>query len=124
MNAIWDLEERAGRLIREIRLLGCLSQKDLARLPDISSSIMADHERGRGSSIETFRSVLRGPGRVDDVLEHLEEHYSESTPMKLLRVSKRKPMRAQRAPKKPSRTKIQRIQKHIKGDCHSNEVAP
>lgn len=98
--SIRDLETKAGRLVKELRLLRGMSQEELARLSDCSISTVANLENARGTSLETFLKVLRSLDRADDVLEHLDEYYDQPTPMELLRASKRKPMRPQRAPRK------------------------
>lgn len=78
---IRDLEAMTGKLIKELRLLRGLSQAELARLSDVSTSTVANLECARGTSLETFLWVLRSLEQADDLLDHLDEYFDFPTPM-------------------------------------------
>lgn len=99
MEPITELENRTGRILREIRLNRGISQKELARLSDLSVSTVANLERGRGASLQTFLRAVRALDRLD-FLDSLDEGLDGPTPMQLLRASESTRKGPRRAPRK------------------------
>ncbi|WP_404289201.1 helix-turn-helix transcriptional regulator [Glutamicibacter arilaitensis] len=99
MKSIDSLERRTGELVREARLGRDITQAELARNSDLSLSAVQNLEAGRGVKLETFLRVLRALDRLD-VIESLNEGYSDVSPMEALRLSQNRPARPQRASKR------------------------
>lgn len=99
MENVYDLEAKVGRLVREARLGRDMSQVELAHQSNVTVSTIQNLERGKGAQLKTFLMVLRSLERLD-IIDSLDERYSEPSPMELLRKSQNKPARPQRASRK------------------------
>lgn len=99
MEPIEVLEQRTGRLVREARLGRDMSQAELARISNLSISTVRKLESGSGANLETFLRVLRTLDRLD-VIDSLDEGFSEPSPMAKLRIAKKLSARRQRASRK------------------------
>lgn len=99
MEPIEQLEHRTGRLVREARLGRDMSQAELARVSNLSISTVRKLESGRGANLETFLRVLRAIDRLD-VIDTLDEGFSQPSPMVQLRLAKKLTARPQRASRK------------------------
>lgn len=101
LASVTETEKRIGRIIRGLRLSRELSQEELARLTDLSTSTIANIEHARGASLTTFIRVLRALDRLD-IVDVLDEGYDDQqlSPMEMLRALKKKEVaRRQRAPR-------------------------
>ena len=94
-----EWQRAIGVWLRESRLARELDQETVARLADISTRSLRNLESGDGSSLSTLIKTVRALER-DDWLEQLDEGIDEPSPLELLRESRNRPMRPQRAPRR------------------------
>jgi len=94
-----EWQRTLGGWVRDARLARELDQQTLAESADISVKAVRGLETGDGSSLSTVIKVVRALGR-EDWLEQLDEGAGEPSPLELLRESRRRPMRPQRAPRR------------------------
>jgi hypothetical protein len=76
-----------------------IDQQSVAQRADISIKALRGLETGDGSSLSTLIKVVRALER-EDWLEQLDEGAGEPSPLELLRESRNRPMRPQRAPRR------------------------
>ncbi|MEO8261209.1 MAG: hypothetical protein ABI566_01455 [Pseudolysinimonas sp.] len=88
-----------GAALRDARLARRIDQETLSRLADISSKSLRNLEGGEGSTLGTLIKVTRALGR-EDWLAALDEGSDQLSPLEMLRQSRRRPGRPQRAPRR------------------------
>lgn len=98
-RTIDEWQQALGGWLRDGRLGRGLDQQSLAELADVSVRALRGLERGDGSSLGTVIKVVRALGR-EDWFEQLDEGAADPSPLELLRESRRRPMRPQRAPRR------------------------
>ncbi|HEU0205607.1 MAG TPA: helix-turn-helix transcriptional regulator [Pseudolysinimonas sp.] len=94
-----EWQRALGMWLRETRLARGLDQNTVAVLADISTRSLRNLESGDGSSLASLIKTVRALGR-EDWLEQLDEGIGEPSPLELLRESRNRPMRPQRAPRR------------------------
>lgn len=95
----WEAE--LGRQVREVRLGLNRTQRDVARVANISVSALQSLEYGNGSSLKTFIQVARVLGRADWLSTFAP--LVTVSPMQILRDRQRQEAsRRQRARPRPS----------------------
>lgn len=94
-----EWQRAIGAWLREARLARGLDQNTVAVLADISARSLRNLESGEGSSLATLIKTVRALGR-EGWLEQLDEGIGEPSPLELLRESRNRPMRPQRAPRR------------------------
>lgn len=78
-----ELERHVGEQVRTLRLRANITQDDLARQADVSTSTVRNLEAGRGASLATLAKVVRALGR-DEWLDSLAPPVSIS-PLQMAR---------------------------------------
>ena len=94
-----EWQRAVGEWLRDARLARDLDQETVASLADISTRALRNLESGDGSSLGTLIKTVRALGR-EDWLEQLDEGTGEPSPLELLRESRKRPARPQRAPRR------------------------
>jgi transcriptional regulator with XRE-family HTH domain len=94
-----EWQQALGGWLRDARLARELDQQSVAERADISIKALRGLETGDGSSLGTLIKVVRALER-EDWLEQLDEGAGEPSPLELLRESRNRPMRPQRAPRR------------------------
>ncbi len=90
-----EWEVRLGEQVRAVRIAADLSQRELARLANLSETAVRTLERGGGSTTRTLVAVTRVLGR-ERWLDEFDDRPSGPSPIELLRESRRLPVAPRR----------------------------